>query len=210
VVAKQIATIDYLTNGRLILGTAVGWMEEEFQNLNVPFRNRGKRFEEAINLIRTLYANESPKFQGRYHKFADATFKPRSEDDPTIWFGGNSEIALRRAAKLADGWHPVGLAVDAYSSAARKLKIMLPSGKQFTLSLRILVDLEGKAKPYAGSGGDPRDVISGNRDHAIEMIQKYRDAGLEHLVCYFGDVELASLKRKMNQFAKELIPSFKK
>jgi hypothetical protein len=210
VVAKQIATIDYLTNGRLILGTGVGWMEEEFQNLNVSFRNRGKRFEEAVSMIRTLYANESPRFQGRYHKFADATFKPkpRLENGPTIWFGGNSEIVLRRAAKLADGWHPVGLQVDAYSSAARKLRTMLPSGKQFTFSLRILVDLEGKAKPYAASGGDPRDVISGKREHAVEVIQEYREAGLDHLVCYFGDIELTSLNKKMNQFANEIIPSF--
>jgi probable F420-dependent oxidoreductase len=209
VVAKQVATIDYLTNGRLILGTAVGWMEEEFQNLGISYRNRGRRFEEAIKLIRTLYVNETPKFQGRYNKFADAIFKPkpRAESGPTIWFGGNSEIALRRAANLADGWHPVGLPVDAYSSAARKLKTMFPSGKQFTLSLRILVDLEGKAKPYAGSGGDPRDVISGSQ--AMEIIQEYRDAGLEHLVCYFGDVELGMLTKKMGEFATDVIPSFR-
>ncbi len=211
-VAKEAATIDYLTDGRLILGTAVGWMEEEFQNLGAPFHDRGKRFEEAINLIRALYCNESPQFQGRYHRFSDATFKPkpRREDGPTIWFGGNSEVAVRRAAKLADGWHPVGLTVEAYTAAVREIKSMLSLGKRFTFSLRILVDLDGKAKPHLAASGEPRDVIAGTSDRAIETIEKYRDAGLEHLVCYFGDVRLEQLKNKMTEFAKEVMPSFKK
>lgn len=212
VVAKQVATVDYLTNSRLILGTAVGWMEEEFENLATSFRDRGKRFEEAIHLIRTLHANESPQFHGQYHKFSDAVFKPKPHraDGPPIWFGGNSDAALRRAAKLADGWHPVGVTLENYRASVQKIKSMLPHAKAFTFSLRIHVDMNGKTEPYRASSGEHRDVITGPVDRAISLIQGYRDAGMEHLVCYFGDIELKLLKKKITEFADQVMPSFKK
>ena len=210
IVAKQAATIDYLTEGRLILGTAVGWMEEEFDNLGASFHDRGKRFEEAILMMRTLCRNEYPQFQGRYHKFSDATFKPTAANGPTIWFGGNSDAALRRAARLADGWHPVGIAIELYKEAVQKINSMLPNGKEFTFSLRILVDLNGKAEPYQGSDGEPRSVIAGNRGQVMQTIDGYREAGLSHLACYFGDIDLEQLKRKMKQFAGEVLPCFEK
>jgi probable F420-dependent oxidoreductase len=209
-VAKQAATIDYLTEGRLILGMGVGWMEEEFENLATSFHDRGKRFEEAIEIMRALYRNEIPRFQGRYHKFADATFKPTIRDRPEMWFGGNSQLAIRRAAQFADGWHPVGMTVEAYSAAVDTIDSVLPAGKQFTMSLRILVDLNGKTEPYYGSGGEPRSVIAGNPDQVINTIERYREAGLSHLACYFGDVGLELLKKKMRQFAAEVLPCFEK
>jgi len=208
IVAKQAATIDYLTEGRLILGTAVGWMEEEFDNLAASFHDRGKRFEEAILMMRTLYRNEYPQFQGRYHKFSDATFKPTAANGPTIWFGGNSDAALQRAARLADGWHPVGMAIEPYKVAVEKINSMLANGKEFTFSLRILVDLNGKAEPYQGSGGEPRSVIAGNRGQVTQGIEEYREAGLSHLICYLGDIDLEQLKHRMKQFAGEVLPSF--
>ena len=208
IVAKQAATIDYLTEGRLILGTAVGWMEEEFDNLAASFHDRGKRFEEAILMMRTLYRNEYPQFQGRYHKFSDATFKPTAANGPTIWFGGNSDAALQRAARLADGWHPVGMAIEPYKVAVEKINSMLANGKEFTFSLRILVDLNGKAEPYQGSGGEPRSVIAGNRGQVVQVLEEYREAGLSHLVCYFGDIELEQVRHRMKQFAGEVLPSF--
>jgi len=209
IVAKQAATVDYLTGGRLILGTAVGWMEDEFQNLRSSFQDRGKRFEEAIKLIRTLYQNEYPQFHGQYHEFVDATFKPKPRDSngPVIWFGGNSDIAVRRAAKLADGWHPVGVTVERFSKAAQTIRAKLGVRRPFTLSLRIHVDLTGKTEPYHAPGGESRDVISGNRERVVQMIEKYREAGLEHLVCYFGDIDLEQLKGRMKQFATEVATS---
>ncbi len=210
VVAKQVATIDYLTNGRLILGTAVGWMKEEFQNLAMPFRGRGKRFEEDIQLIRTLNQTESPQFEGHWHRFRDAIFKPTPtrKNGPPIWFGGNSEAALTRAAKLADGWHPVGLTVERYRAMVQKAKSAVPNGKPFTFSLRIHVDIDGSTKPYSASSGESRDVIAGTIQQATNTVGDYRDAGLDHLVCYFGDVDIRSLEREITQFAKEIIPSF--
>jgi alkanesulfonate monooxygenase SsuD/methylene tetrahydromethanopterin reductase-like flavin-dependent oxidoreductase (luciferase family) len=186
----------------------VGWMEEEFHNLAASFHDRGKRFEEAIEMIRTLYRNEFPQFQGQYYKFTDATFKPTIRNRPKIWFGGNSESAIRRAARLAEGWHPVGVTVEAYKAAVDTINSVLANGKEFTLSLRILADLGGKVESYQGSGGEPRSVIAGNRDQVIKTIDRYREAGLFHLICYFGDIGLELLKGKMRQFASEVLPSF--
>jgi probable F420-dependent oxidoreductase len=209
-VAKQAASIDYLTGGRLILGMGVGWMEEEFDNLATSFHDRGKRFEEAIEMMRALYRNKIPQFQGQYYKFTDATFKPTMRDGPEVWFGGNSRSAIRRAARSADGWHPVGMTVEAYSAAADTINSILPAGREFTMSLRILIDLGGKAEAYQGSGGEPRSVIAGNQDQVINTIERYREAGLSHLACYFGDIGLELLKKKMKQFAAEVLPSFER
>lgn len=209
-VAKQLATINYLTNGRLILGTAVGWIEEEFRNLGMNFHNRGRRFEEAIKLIRTLNETESPQFDGRYTRFKDAVFKPAfsQKNGLPIWLGGNSEKVLMRATRLVDGWQPVGLALDSYRSMVEKAKLWLQA-KPFTFSLRIYVDAAGTAKPYVGSAGQTRDVISGTVQQVLDKIKAYNDAGLEHLACYFGDVDSQTLERKINQFAKEIMPSFR-
>ncbi len=209
IVAKQLATIDYLTDGRLILGTAVGWMEDEFRNFRTNFHNRNRRFEEAVELIRTLNQTESPEFEGHYFQFTDAVFRPAAaqENGPPIWFGGNSEAALMRAAKLADGWHPVGLSLENYRSLVQKAKPVL-TGRRFTFSLRIHVDVDGSVKPYSASSGESRDVITGTAQQAISKIGEYQKAGLEHLVCYFGDVNIESMEKKISQFAKGVIPSF--
>ena len=210
IAAKQVATIDYLTDGRLILGTAVGWMEEEFQNLGMPFHGRAKRFEEAVRLIRTLNQTETPRFEGRYYNFRDAVFRPTTthKNGPPIWFGGNSEAALMRAARLADGWHPVGVPVERYRTMVQKAKSVLRSEKPFTFSIRIHVDIDGNTKPYSASSGESRDVIAGTASDAAKAIEQYRDAGLDHLVCYFGDIDTKSSERRITRFAEEIIPSF--
>ncbi|MHA2168694.1 MAG: TIGR03619 family F420-dependent LLM class oxidoreductase [Candidatus Kariarchaeaceae archaeon] len=108
-VAKQLATLDYLTNGRLVASFGAGWNEKEFEFLGQEFNDRGKRFDEALQLIRGLWTG-SKTFKGKYYQFEDASFKPIREDLKTIpiLIAGNSKYALNRAINLGDGWHPGG------------------------------------------------------------------------------------------------------
>lgn len=104
-VAKQAATLDVLSNGRLRLGVGLGWNEIEYVGLNENFHNRGRRLEEQIQLLRLLWTQPLVTFSGRWHNIPDAGINPLPVQRPIpIWFGARVEPALRRAARLGDGW----------------------------------------------------------------------------------------------------------
>jgi probable F420-dependent oxidoreductase len=103
--AKEAATLQELCGGRFRLGVGVGWHEDEFRFMGVPFRGRGRRADEALRLIRALWAGER-SFSGEFWSFEDATFAPLPSLLPEIWVGGGSDRAIRRARELGDAWHP--------------------------------------------------------------------------------------------------------
>ena len=106
-VAKQAAEIDVLSGGRLRLGIGLGWNEVEFEALNQEFRNRGRRVEEQIAVLRALWTQETVTFQGRWHRITEAGLNPLPVQRPIpIWMGGDAEPAMKRIARLADGWLP--------------------------------------------------------------------------------------------------------
>ncbi len=106
VLAKELASLDVLSNGRLLLGVAAGWLKEEFDMLGVPFHERGRRTDEYVALLRALWTHERVTFQGRCFDVTEAAFfpKPVQRPHPPIWIGGGSRSALRRVARCGDGW----------------------------------------------------------------------------------------------------------
>jgi probable F420-dependent oxidoreductase len=106
-VAKQAAAVDVLSKGRLRLGVGIGWNFVEFEALSENFRNRGRRVEEQIALMRRLWTEELVEFEGKYHTVKRAGINPLPVQRPIpVWMGGMAEPALRRIAKIADGWYP--------------------------------------------------------------------------------------------------------
>jgi probable F420-dependent oxidoreductase len=103
--AKEATTLQELSGGRFRLGVGIGWHEDEFRFMGVPFRDRGRRADEALRLIRALWTGER-SFQGETWAFENATFAPLPSTPPEIWVGGGSERAVRRARELGDVWHP--------------------------------------------------------------------------------------------------------
>lgn len=104
-VAKQAATLDVLSGGRLRLGVGLGWNEVEYTALNEDFHTRGRRLEEQIEVLRRLWTEPLVTYDGRWHHIPDAGLKPMPVQQPIpIWFGGTAEAGLRRAARLGDGW----------------------------------------------------------------------------------------------------------
>ncbi|HEY5869297.1 MAG TPA: LLM class F420-dependent oxidoreductase, partial [Candidatus Tectomicrobia bacterium] len=111
IVAKMLATIDQLSHGRLIFGAAVGWMEEEFHALKVPFAERGALSDESLRIIRAHWSGGVVDHQGTFYRYSDMQASPRpvQQPGPPIWIGGNSARARRRVAALGDGWHSSSL-----------------------------------------------------------------------------------------------------
>ncbi|HXG51438.1 MAG TPA: LLM class F420-dependent oxidoreductase [candidate division Zixibacteria bacterium] len=111
VTAKMLATLDVLSGGRIVAGIGAGWMKEEFEALGAPpYGERGRVTDEYIRAFRELWTAENPRFEGKYCSFSDIVFVPRPVQKPgiPIWIGGHSDKAIRRAAELGDGWHPIG------------------------------------------------------------------------------------------------------
>jgi probable F420-dependent oxidoreductase len=106
--AKALATMDWLSSGRVTVTFAVGWLEEEFDILGVPFHERGAMAEEYTRAIIELWTKESPEFEGRYVSFKDVAFEPKPVQKPhiPIWFGGDADAVLRRVGRYGSGWWP--------------------------------------------------------------------------------------------------------
>jgi probable F420-dependent oxidoreductase len=103
--AKEAATLQELSGGRLKLGLGMGWHEDEFRNLGVEFRGRGRRAEEGIRLMRALWRGER-EFHGKHWSFDNATFAPLPAPEPELWFGGSSEQTIDRCLEHGGVWHP--------------------------------------------------------------------------------------------------------
>ena len=109
--AKMLATLDVLSGGRLVVGIGAGWLKAEFEAVvTTPFAERGAVTDEYIDAFRALWTEQKPKFAGRYTNFENIVFEPKpiQKPHPPIWVGGESGPAVRRAARIADAWYPIG------------------------------------------------------------------------------------------------------
>jgi probable F420-dependent oxidoreductase len=187
--AKQVASLDYLSGGRAILGIGAGWMAEEFATMNVGFADRGRRVEEMVQLMRACWSGETVAFAGRFYTAADFQMHPRPAQGtiPIVW-GGHSPAAIRRIARLGDGWHPTQISLDALEAGIAQLR-----------------------RAYADAGRDPSSALivarPGNT-YAItpETYARHRALGVTHLVADTpipdADPELVQLRARMEDVAR--------
>ncbi len=108
IVAEETATLDWLCGGNAVIGLGLGYRQEEFDSIGVPFKERVPRFVESVEVIRKLWRDDVVEHSGRFHKLSKvrASIKPRRPGGPPIWMAGDVEVAVKRAAKLADAWMP--------------------------------------------------------------------------------------------------------
>jgi probable F420-dependent oxidoreductase len=110
VLAKELATLDSLSGGRMILGAGIGWLEEEFQALGIPFAGRAQRMEEAVAAMRALWTQEQASFEGTTASFANCFLRPQPPGGTIpVHLGGHSPAAARRAGRIGDGFFPLGV-----------------------------------------------------------------------------------------------------
>lgn len=163
--AKETSTLDVLSGGRLDLGIGVGWLREEFEAVNVPFEERGARCDEYIEIVKRLWTQDVAEFSGRFYELPACTQKPApvQTPHPPILVGGTSDPALRRAARLGDGWVAINLSAKEAAeklASLRKMRLAAGLSMQGFRSTLMLVN-------YAV---EPSDLPA------------YRDAGIDQIV----------------------------
>lgn len=172
--AKRLATIDRLSGGRLTIGIGVGWMKEELEALDVDFSTRGARADECIEAIRLLWRDDEATFSGKFFSFERACSfpKPVQPGGVPIHIGGHSAAAARRAGRVGDGFHPLGLAGDALAERVGQMReAALEAGRDpdaLELTLGGLVhQLDDEQLAAAEKAGAVRLVLS-NREKNID------------------------------------------
>ena len=156
--AKELATLQCLSGGRLILGAGVGWMEAEFAALGVPFRERGRRMDEGIAMMRAVWTEDPVTFRPKYIPavIEDMRMRPLPAPIP-IWIGGGSDAAIARAARIGDGWHGTRILPEDAPAMVARLRALRPD-PGFTISLRTSWDgqdaeaLRSRLDGYAAAG----------------------------------------------------------
>jgi probable F420-dependent oxidoreductase len=207
-VAKQAATLDYLSGGRLILGVGAGWNQREFGYLGVDFAHRGRRLNEYIRALRELWTSPDPRFEGEYVRFSDVLFAPRpaQPSGPPIWVGGSSPAALRRAARLCDGWQPVGATPEAAAAGLRTIR-ELAGERPVVGAVRLRTAVGRMLSGTRGADGRAQAALSGSADEIGEGIRAYESAGVSHMLCAFVADELSEYLGQMRQFADSVMAS---
>lgn len=124
ILAKELASLDVLSGGRLMVGIGVGWAEEEFEALGVPYHERGARADEYLAAIRAIWSDETPDYHGRYISFKDVRAYPHplQQPNPPIITGGRASAVLRRTAEQANGWYGFALDLDETANLLAQLR----------------------------------------------------------------------------------------
>jgi probable F420-dependent oxidoreductase len=201
VMAKMLATIDVLSNGRLICGTGVGWWKQELETLGTPFQARGRQADEVLRVFKALWTEDNPAFQGEFFSFQDIGFapKPLQKPHPPLWVGGDSPGAFRRVVALGDGWHATTKTPAELRDALDRLrKAADAAGRPFesiTLSLRFGLSDELLAK-------GPQAII--------DVLGEYKRLGLRHVLVEFRREDLGRMLEILDLIAGTVRPAVNK
>ncbi len=203
--AKQVATLDQLSHGRVIVGVGAGWMEGEFAYLNANFRQRGRVLDESIAVLRAMWEQDEPAFHGKFYDFEGAVSNPKPiQPHIPIWVGGNSDRAIRRAGRN-DGWH--SNSHNPEWLAPKYAEVKQRSTGRATTSTRFSIDLDANKPPLIStSSGETRRRLTGTAEMVRDTLREYRQVGLEYPVLFFPQLDLAVMLKQMQTFAKEVMP----
>ena len=161
-VAKEVSTLDWLSGGRVDLGVGVGWLKEEFDALNVPWDRRGRRTDEYLDVLRTLWTDDTSAYQGETYVLPPCEMfpKPLQQPHPPVHFGGETQPALRRTARFGHGWHTFNRSPEELAEGLTALDAELRRAGRARQELRITVCPYFKALTpdgvgrYADAGAD--------------------------------------------------------
>ena len=206
--ARVATSIDTLSNGRMILGAGIGWMIEEFNALGVPFNKRGAMGNEQLEIFKLLWKSERPSYQGKHYQFAELAVNPKPVQKPhfPIWTGGESEAAVKRAAKYGDAWFSYHVKISAEDLAAKYSRVQTAAaglGREGQVDLCCCRPIEITKEPVTQQD----DVLEGTPEQLIAALQKFKDIGVKHMALQFMKGRWPERREKIEWFAKDVLPS---
>jgi probable F420-dependent oxidoreductase len=198
-VAKQAACLDVLSGGRFRLGIGVGWNEVEFVGLNENFRNRGRRSEEQVEVMRALWAEPHVTLKGRWHTIEDAGINPLPTGRKVpLWYGGHADVTLRRCAKWGDGWMPLAYppGEEAKTAIATLQRYAEEAGRD-----PAAIGIDTRVSAGAGAENEWRDQVRFWKSIGVThlTLANYYESGHLHRIAgrTLGD-HIAAMKRYWN------------
>ncbi|MCC6435102.1 MAG: TIGR03619 family F420-dependent LLM class oxidoreductase [Acidimicrobiales bacterium] len=204
--AKQLATLDRLSRGRLVVGVGVGSLPEENAALGVDYERRGPLTDEFLAVMHELWTADDPRFDGEFYRFGDLKASPRpyQQPHPTIVVGGNRPPALRRAARW-QGWHPMRLPPESMASRLPVIdEALADAGRSRADGFRVHACLDVDLWP-APRERPPRAPLSGTAEQLIDMVGRYAEVGVTDLVLSGMAAEPAALPDLIERFAVEVM-----
>ena len=214
--AKQLATVDVLSGGRLTVGIGAGWLKAEFDAVvTTPFAERGAVTDEYVAAFRTLWTEKKPVIDGKYvhHDGLLLEPKPAQRPHPPIWVGGESGPSLRRAARLGDAWYPNGTnnahpldSLPRYKAGIERLRRATEAAgrKRDAVALTYRVKRYGEALPPTASDGERR-LFSGSERDIIGDIHALRDLGVSAIDFDFERPQAAAVIAEMRTFRERVL-----
>jgi len=201
--AKTAATLDVLSGGRLVMGVGVGLIEKEIRAMGSPYAERGAFTDEAIAVMRALWTQDEPKFEGKFSRFDGMKFSPKPLQKPSIpiVIGGVSRHAIRRAARLGDGWQPLGLAPDALRQGMAALReAAVAAGRDAaTIPVSIAMSLAAARAGRHALGTKPAEII--------KNAKAYAGLGVDTLIISANTSEPREARSALEMIARDVAPA---
>lgn len=210
--AKYVATLDQMSDGRVILGVGVGAMTEEFEALGISMRQRGALTNESIAVMKELWTNEDPEFDSQRWHFAELKFAPKPKQRPHVplWIGGSSPGAMKRTATIGDGWHPTGMSPEDFRAASQDIRQMASDAGRGpgAVAMSVRVEVEAHGGPSSDRAQNRARLPGHDAGLIADGIRAYQDAGVEHIVLALNTGDVARITELMQLIAREVIPQF--
>jgi probable F420-dependent oxidoreductase len=212
VLAKELATLDQLSRGRLIVGVGAGWNEDEFRMLDAAdrFKRRGAYLDETIEVWHHLWSSPEKPFKGRFYDLPAVAFAPGtySTDGPPIWVGGPSEGARRRAGRFGAAWHPVGMTAQAIAEQYPLVKQAAEEAGRPAPEIAPRLPVHVGDASYDPSTTRRHHTLDGEPEKIVEQIREYEQVGVAEIVCLFGSPDGSAVVNQMRRFQGEVMPAF--
>jgi probable F420-dependent oxidoreductase len=179
--AKQLATLDRISGGRLDVGLGIGWSRDEYRAVGVPFERRGQRADEFLRCLRAIWTEEPVEFEGEFYQVPRAVVRPRplQVPHPPITYGGYGLAAVRRAVTLADGFNGGNVPFDQVAPLVRELRVAAERAGRDPARLHIVC--RGTFRPHKTAQGDARRPLFGSLAEIHQDVRRYADLGLTEL-----------------------------
>jgi len=209
--AKQVATMEFLAGGRFTLGTAVGHLEREFEALGIPYAERGPMTDEYLRALKEIWTSPNPSFDGKYVRFKDVTVEPKpvQKPHPPIFIGGNSKPAMRRAAMFGDGWIPWLVTAADLPECIEFMKRQ-PGFEAKADRFEILVTTTAYQVDDYSHAERGHTEIAGDRDNVLREVEALRKAGATAVQVMPPRVEtFEQCLDWIEWYDREIIPQFR-